>query len=254
MARADGGDWLAQKNATGSSGRASLQVMISWRSSSPSTKMTKVPCVWAASSGEPRKMNEPPPTCATSYRISSTNKYTSTAAEYPSNQSCPMPNPILEANAKQYAQLCRISLNLKTPLGYGNDGTVWRSSRQTAVKAYESTVKYDRELECYQRFARGKVRSIHGLAVPELIAYSHVLHVIEMRIVTPPFLLDFAKAHLDVKPDFPDEVIADWEQEGIENFGERWGDVKIILYELQRHGIYYYDAKPGNINFGDSSD
>ena len=64
--------------------------------------------------------------------------------------------------------------------------------------------------------------------------------------------LDFAKAHIDRKPDFSEEVMNDWESEGIENFGDRWSDVKAVVYELRKFGIYYYDAKPGNINFGDA--
>ncbi len=80
------------------------------------------------------------------------------------------------------------------------------------------------------------------------------LLVLEMRLVTPPFLLDFGKAHLDQCTDFPPEVMEDWEVEGRDMFGNRWDDVEQIIAELKRFGIYYYDAKPGNINFGDSDE
>ena len=77
------------------------------------------------------------------------------------------------------------------------------------------------------------------------------LMIVEMRLVTPPYLLDFGKAYLDSKPEYPVESMEEWEEEGVENFGHRWPDVKGILWSLRQHGIYYYDAKPGNINFGD---
>jgi len=77
------------------------------------------------------------------------------------------------------------------------------------------------------------------------------LLVVEMLVVTPPFLLDFAKAHLDSSPEFPAETMREWEGEGMENFGDRWPDVKAVLWSLRQLGIYYFDAKPGNIHFGD---
>jgi hypothetical protein len=72
-----------------------------------------------------------------------------------------------------------------------------------------------------------------------------------MRLVTPPYLIDFGKAYLDSAPEFPVETMEEWEQEGIDNFGARWTDVLAVLWALKQLGIYYYDAKPGNINFGD---
>lgn len=143
-------------------------------------------------------------------------------------------------------------MNLKTPLGYGNDGTVWQTDRHSAVKAFELTIKYERERDCYQRLGDHNVRAIQGLAVPELLGHNDGLLVVEMRLVTPPYLLDFGKAYLDSRPEFPAETMEEWEEEGVENFGARWLDVKAILWSLAQHGIYYYDAKPGNINFGDA--
>lgn len=47
-----------------------------------------------------------------------------------------------------------------------------------------------------------------------------------MDIVSPPFLLDFGKAYLDVPPDYSPEAIADWEAERREIFGDRWVQVQ----------------------------
>ena len=75
--------------------------------------------------------------------------------------------------------------------------------------------------------------------------------IVEMQLVTPPFVLDFGKAYLDSPPEFSEEQMDDWGQQGQELFESRWPDVKIIIWTLKRYGIYYYDAKPGNIAFGD---
>lgn len=35
------------------------------------------------------------------------------------------------------------------------------------------------------------------------------------------------------------------------SFGPRWPEVRTVVATLKRYGIYYYDAKPANINFGE---
>jgi hypothetical protein len=163
-----------------------------------------------------------------------------------------MTTKLLEEHAIAYAKLSGMTLNLKSPLGYGNDGSVWKSSKNSAVKALESERKYSIEAQCYKRFAENGITKIDGFAVPQLFGYNDDLLVIEMGIVTAPYILDFAKAWLDQPPDFSEEALADWEAEGIENFGEeRWPTVCNLLYGLRPLGIFYYDAKPQNIRFAD---
>lgn len=70
-----------------------------------------------------------------------------------------------------------------------------------------------------------------------------------MSIVSPPYILDFAKAHLDAPPEFSPEQWDDWESAGIELFESDWREVKLLLANLKRLGIYYYDTKPQNIRF-----
>lgn len=94
------------------------------------------------------------------------------------------------------------------------------------------------------------VRSLQGFSIPDWIGQSDELWVIEIRIVSPPYLLDFGKAWIDEPPDFPADAMEMWEASGIELFGEeRWCEVKGLLFALEKYGIYYYDAKPGNIRF-----
>jgi hypothetical protein len=72
---------------------------------------------------------------------------------------------------------------------------------------------------------------------------------IEMTIVRPPFLLDFADAHLDEAPDFSEDVLQQWEEDKAEIFGERWPEVTRILTALKALGIYLLDINPRNISF-----
>ena len=153
--------------------------------------------------------------------------------------------------AREYARLCKIRVNFTTRLGSGQDGFVWPTSRKTALKALNREEGYYREVTCYKRFAENKVLSLHGFSIPKLIGYDDSLHVIEMGIVTAPFILDFAKAWVDTPPDYSPEVLAEWESNSQELFDERWPIVKSLIYSLRRFGIYYYDAKPANIMFAD---
>jgi len=72
---------------------------------------------------------------------------------------------------------------------------------------------------------------------------------IEMTIVMPPFVVDFASASLDVSIEFSEEIWADWERAKQEQFGLQWETVQAILVELSRHGIHMLDPSPSNIRF-----
>ena len=155
--------------------------------------------------------------------------------------------------AQAYADSKGISLRRKYPLGYGTDGTVWRTSRRSAVKVFEYEKNYRVELGCYRRLKSTGIDTLCGLAIPGLVDCDDRLWVLEMKIVQPPFLLDFGKAYLDASPPYwsDSDIMADWHAEGEENFGERWRDVLSALGMLRKYGIYYVDPKPGNIMFAD---
>ncbi|MEM7477033.1 MAG: hypothetical protein AAF483_18775 [Planctomycetota bacterium] len=73
--------------------------------------------------------------------------------------------------------------------------------------------------------------------------------VIEMTIVEPPYILDFGKVYFDDrKPDFSPEVLADYEAECAEWFGENWSVVQSALSSLESFGILYVDARPSNLD------
>ncbi|MCW5774888.1 MAG: hypothetical protein KIS87_00380 [Phycisphaeraceae bacterium] len=133
-------------------------------------------------------------------------------------------------------------------LGYGKDGSVWSTSRTTAVKAHERASTFDRELAAYLRLREHGVESVLGLAVPRLMDWDAGLRVVEMTIVQPPFVLDFGSAWLDGAPEFSDGVMADWLAEKEEQFEADWPRVAAVLGELRRKwGVHLLDVHPGNV-------
>jgi hypothetical protein len=72
-----------------------------------------------------------------------------------------------------------------------------------------------------------------------------------MTIVDRPFVLDFAAAYLDRRPEFPAEIWAEWEAEKREQFEGRWTIVQQILDSFEEIGMYLTDVSPANIAFPD---
>ena len=70
-----------------------------------------------------------------------------------------------------------------------------------------------------------------------------------MTIVTRPFVLDFAGAHLDAPPEFSEDIWADWEWEKREQFGAHWPRVQAVMAAFAELGIYLLDVSPSNIAF-----
>src|SRR6266702_8200098 len=118
-----------------------------------------------------------------------------------------MSDLVLEERARLYEKQVEIQIHFDRPLGSGTDGSVWNTSRGTAVKALARQQNYINELECYKRFSAVEVTEIDGFSVPKLIDYDDDLWTIELAIVTPPFILDFAKVYLDRAPDYSVEVL-----------------------------------------------
>lgn len=87
-------------------------------------------------------------------------------------------------------------------LGHGLDGTVWETTRQSALKACYRLEAFQRERDCYRRLFEHDVVSLAGLSVPQLLDYDNRRQIIEMTIVFPPCILDFGKAYVDSPPDY----------------------------------------------------
>ncbi|MFO1483832.1 MAG: hypothetical protein U1F71_10780 [Verrucomicrobiaceae bacterium] len=139
-------------------------------------------------------------------------------------------------------------------LGYGVDGSVWLLHGKDrnlpwAVKLFRAAKPYERERDCYLRLREEQVESVRGFAVPAYLHHSDEWLTIEMTIVRPPYLLDFAGALLDEPFDFHEETWEAWEMDRMEKFEERWPEVKKVMRELECHGIFLSDLHPGNIAF-----
>src|SRR6266480_5038520 len=119
----------------------------------------------------------------------------------------------------------RHALRIVKRLGAGKDGTVFQTSRLSAVKVHERSESYLSERDVYIRLREREIDEICGLSVPILIGYDDELRIIEMSIVNPPYILDFASAWLDKPPDFSQEVLEEWHEQLRENFGDRFPDV-----------------------------
>ena len=118
-----------------------------------------------------------------------------------------------------------------------------------AVNFHREERPFERDCRVYQRLREERTTRILGLNVPQLLRIDQEFRAIEMTIVRPPFLLDFADALLDEPPDFSEDVLRQWEEDKAEIFGERWPEVTRILAALQTFGVYLLDINPGNISF-----
>jgi hypothetical protein len=152
-----------------------------------------------------------------------------------------------EETAKKYLGVS----TLPAVLGFGSEGLVFPTMRQSAVKVFSYEEKFLAELAAYRRLEERHVTSVLGFKIPELIGASLELMVIEMTIVRPPYLLDFSQAKIDEEEDFP-EGLDEWWGRLEELFGSNLPRVQAVFHELRRlTGISYYDLAPRNINFGD---
>src|SRR5205809_3033970 len=159
-------------------------------------------------------------------------------------------NEILISNAQLYAD--QHQLELGEALGSGKDGIVLVAKRKAqpakvAIKALRWPEAYERERNVYERLQGAGVVAILGFNVPQLVSSDDGLRVLEMTIVERPFALDFAGAYLDKRPEFTDEIWAEWEAEKREQFETRWPEVRRMLDAFEELGVYLLDVSPGNI-------
>ncbi len=155
-----------------------------------------------------------------------------------------------------WAYASQHQLHLAERLGFGIHGIVFvaesnTEAGKTALKVHRAAEPFLRECAVYERLQEAGVSEILGFNVPQLIRFDDKLLIVEMTIVTRPFVLDFAGAYLDTAPDFPDEIWADWESEKREQFDARWPKVQAVLGALEELGIHMVDVSPRNIAFLD---
>ena len=127
------------------------------------------------------------------------------------------------------------------------------TDQATAVKFFEQLGPYERERDTYLLFLRLNVREILGHAVPTLIDFDDELRALEMTMVEPPYLLDFASAYpAHAAPEFEQEIMEEWLQSKREEFGPRWPQVERVLDTLRgEYGLVLLDINAANITFVD---
>jgi hypothetical protein len=150
-----------------------------------------------------------------------------------------------------FAQSRRQQLDETALLGAGQDGTVWRTSSDTAIKVFHREGAYACELAAYRRLTELHIARVNEFVIPRFIDSDDTLQVIEMDIVSPPYLLDFGKCYLDRKPDFSPEVWQEWQQLHEELWEGRWKIVRRAVWQLEKYGIYHVDPRPGNLRFAE---
>ena len=135
-------------------------------------------------------------------------------------------------------------------LGAGKDGHVWRTSRLSALKIHETRSSYIPEVDAYIRLHELGLRKLAGFNLPSMLDHDDELFAIEMDVVFPPFVVDFASAFLDFPTDLIEDeghTLADLVQS---RFGERSDAVMNFYHALvDRAGIYLSDLHPNNVKF-----
>jgi hypothetical protein len=141
-------------------------------------------------------------------------------------------------------------LTIEKTLGAGWDGIVQATNRTTAIKSFRHPQLYRQERDVYLRFEEKGFVSANEFHVPRLIEYDDNLQIVEMTIVTPPYIVDFAGAQLDRKNEFPPDVMANWLEEKKEQFEANWPRVKRAMWKFAAIGVHLNDVAPRNVNCG----
>ena len=136
---------------------------------------------------------------------------------------------VLFQRLQQYAS--QHELQIAKELGSGIHGLVHLAlregtSEESAVKAHYHMESYMKERDAYFRLRQASVHEIRGLNVPQLLDCNDDLRIIEMSVVSKPYLLDFAGVSLDHPMDFSEELWLEWEAQKREQFGHRWSIVQ----------------------------
>jgi hypothetical protein len=160
----------------------------------------------------------------------------------------------LLVRATDYAK--QHGLLLRDELGFGVHGIVFVAKNQaetsrSAVKIHRYQEPYQRERDIYLRLRDRRITAVRECTVPGLLNFDDDLCIIEMSVVSRPYVLDFAGAYLDKRPDFSDEVMADWHSAKQEQFGGRWPEVLAVIGILETYGIFMEDVSPNNVALPD---
>ena len=102
-----------------------------------------------------------------------------------------------EQRAKLYCEKRFCEPLFNSQLGWGQEGYVWETSQRSAIKVYRENgeINFNREFRCYRILAEHGITELKGFNIPQMIDSESRLLVIEMTIVSAPYILDFGKAN-----------------------------------------------------------
>lgn len=147
---------------------------------------------------------------------------------------------ILPFSARDRAELYAHKRNLTIDKNYGGgyDGIVLGTDAGTAIKSLNNSELYRNELAVYLFMREKRIFSLSGFTIPKLVNYELENCIIEMTVVSPPYVVDFAGARLTRPEPFPEEIIEYWKRQKREEFGEDWPQVKHLLFAFESRGIF----------------
>jgi hypothetical protein len=156
----------------------------------------------------------------------------------------------LKLRARRYLANRYRDAQVEKHLGSGEDGAVWQTSDNTAIKVLERRRNYNNEVESYQRIQNEGIANLLEFTIPALVGFDDELLVVEMSFVSPPCLIDFGKVYFDSPPEYEEGTFEEDFQEKLLLFAPEQRDiVERLLWKLELIGIYYVDPKPANIRF-----
>lgn len=132
---------------------------------------------------------------------------------------------------------------------------MWQTSRGSALKIHATPSSYLPEREAYIRLQECGIRQVAGFFVPALVEFDDDLLAIEMTIVMPPYVVDFASARLDSPPDLIEDEGHTLYDLMEDRFGDRAPKVMELYEELAaKADLYLLDFHPQNIKFAPSDE
>jgi hypothetical protein len=131
-------------------------------------------------------------------------------------------------------------------LGWGIGGYVYLSPHPGRVVKVHHGPGLQTEFEVYRRLRRLRLTRLYGLNVPRLLGFDAKLNLLEMDLVSAPYLLDFAGVQFS-PPDFSEDVMQHWHR-GIEDAYGPNAFIAYAVYEfLAKQGMYYMDFRVSNM-------
>jgi len=154
-----------------------------------------------------------------------------------------------DLRAKGQLYCGRNDTSIASNLGFGTQGMVFKTARNSAIKVYSLETGYVRERDVYRRLQDRNIQSIQGFVIPRIANWDDTLLVFEMSVVSVPCILDFGGAYLDNPPPHMrrDQI---WLEDKETDFGSNWPMAQSIIRELEYRGdIWLSDVNSNNIKF-----